>query len=88
MVVFTHRATLAPAARVPVYVTVLPKSPLTGLPRVALVVQVAAVPTSTATAARRVLDADVAVRLVVYVPDLELELVTVTTPAATGAAAV
>jgi hypothetical protein len=62
--------------------------PVTGLPRVAVVVQLAAVPTETDTAGRRGPDAEVDVRVVVYVPSRELEFVTVTTPTAVGAAEV
>jgi hypothetical protein len=64
IVVRTHNATLAPAAIDPVFVTAALSVPVAGDVSVAAVVQLAAVPISTATAERRVVDAEVAVMLV------------------------
>ena len=82
ILVRTQRATLAPAASVPVFVTAAEKFPETAPVSVAVVVQLAAVPISTVVAARIVADAEVAVSASEYVPLRVPELVTVMTPTA------
>jgi len=82
MVVRTHSAVLAPAARLPVFVTTDAKVPVTAPVSVADVVQLAAVPIATLVAARIVLDAEVAESAREYVPVRVPVLVTVMTPTA------
>ena len=82
ILVRTHSTTLAPAATAPVFVTVAAKVPVTAPERIAAVVQLAVVPTSTVTADRRVADADVAEMARLYVPSRLPVLVIVTTPTA------